>query len=68
MKTQLENIGYCQGLCGGLMSHHLVDGLCPCCRKDKRIHSSTELNHEDILGIEAEVTSSISWQQPGVQQ
>lgn len=30
-------IGYCEGLCGGLLSHDLVDGLCPQCREDDRI-------------------------------
>lgn len=30
-------IGYCDGLCGGLLSHDLVGGLCPQCRRDERI-------------------------------
>jgi len=66
MKKQVETIGYCQGLCGGLLSHHLIDGLCPNCRHDDRIHSSSE--YEDLLEIEGSTTSSISWQQTGVQQ
>lgn len=32
-----ETIGYCEGLCGGLLSHHLVGGLCPQCRTDPRV-------------------------------
>jgi len=35
-----ERIGYCEGLCGGLLSHHLVGGLCPACRRDPRIRDS----------------------------
>lgn len=32
-----ETIGYCEGLCGGQLDHHLIDGLCPRCRADAHI-------------------------------
>jgi len=32
-----ETIGYCEGLCGGLHSHHLIDGLCPECQNNINI-------------------------------
>lgn len=37
--THEERIGYCEGLCGGQLDHHLVDGLCPRCRADAHIET-----------------------------
>lgn len=51
-----ETIGYCQGLCGGLHSHHLVDGLCETCRQDSRISTidAREADDDDMAwGVEA---------------
>lgn len=51
-----ETIGICEGLCGGLLSHHLVDGLCPACRESR--HIADYVNHDGpvALGVEAGVT------------
>lgn len=49
-----EKIGYCEGLCGGLLSHHLIDGLCPICRADRRIASPEHDDYDDVpLGVES---------------
>ena len=50
-KTTDESIGLCDGLCGGLLSHHLIDGLCPQCRADARI--KTDQPAESPLGVES---------------
>lgn len=44
-----ETIGYCEGLCGGLLSHHLVGGLCPECRANPSINDAGD---EPPLGVE----------------
>lgn len=49
-----ETIGYCEGICGGLLSHHLVRGLCPQCRADARIRDADPYD-EQALGAEADV-------------
>jgi len=55
-----ETIGYCEGLCGGLHSHHLVNGLCPTCQNDIHIltpeNEPAELNfNDDDIGLDAYV-------------
>ena len=53
-----ESIGYCEGLCGGLLSHHLVDGLCPDCQCNPKIEtvSSFENDYSNVpLGVESDV-------------
>ena len=58
-KKSRETIGVCEGLCGGLVDHHLIDGLCPACRANKNIISTVCSDQEYdgyYLGGEATVT------------
>lgn len=48
-----ETIGYCEGLCGGLLSHHLVGGLCPLCRENPMIRDVAPERYGVPLGVEA---------------
>lgn len=43
-----ETMGPCEGLCGGDISHHLVDGLCPACRKNPNISTYKPLDPDMI--------------------
>lgn len=55
-----ETVGICEGLCGGLLSHHLEGGLCPQCRAnhDIRTHEPDAYDGHD-LGAEADVRHAI---------
>lgn len=49
-----ETTGVCEGLCGGLFDHHLIDGLCPICCNDPHIRTfGTTADDEVPLGFEA---------------
>jgi len=60
-----DTAGYCEGLCGGLNDLHLVDGLCPVCRKDQRIRMLGDRqpepvtfdDDEEVIGIDATLLS-----------
>ncbi len=54
LSTDDEYIGYCEGLCGGLLSHHLVGGLCPQCRIHPNI-AAVDPYEGIALGAEADV-------------
>lgn len=53
-----ESMGYCEGLCGGLYDHHLVDGLCPKCKQDTRIPAD-ELCFDEYDGVPLGVESAM---------
>lgn len=62
-----ESIGVCEGLCGGLVSHHLEGGLCPQCRANPNIRGDgLDAYDGQPLGAEADVRHAVAYGTPAL--